>query len=162
MILDPMVDAKVDSLESIKLLADGFSRSCHPNFNTIPLDIMDIIYKQMTPKGMNDGIHRLVYRSIMKCDSDIRSKLFRNILFCGGNTMFRKLDERIKNELTLLVDVSTKIKVMAPLERKYSIWIGGSIVTSRSTFQDKWITMEEYNEYGPQIVHRKCDITLPF
>ena len=49
-----------------------------------------------------------------------------------------------------------KIKIVAPPERKYSVWIGGSILASLSTFQQMWISKQEYDESGPQIVHRKC------
>ncbi|EPB75402.1 hypothetical protein ANCCEY_05511 [Ancylostoma ceylanicum] len=41
-------------------------------------------------------------------------------------------------------------------ERKYSVWIGGSILASLSTFQQMWISKQEYDESGPSIVHRKC------
>merc|ERR1712173_485788 len=46
--------------------------------------------------------------------------------------------------------------VVAPPERKYSVWIGGSILSSLSTFQQMWISKGEYDESGPTIVHRKC------
>ncbi|KAK9293378.1 hypothetical protein QLX08_011663, partial [Tetragonisca angustula] len=49
-----------------------------------------------------------------------------------------------------------KIKIIAPPERKYSVWIGGSILASLSTFQQMWISKQEYDESGPGIVHRKC------
>merc|ERR1712192_323970 len=49
-----------------------------------------------------------------------------------------------------------KIKIIAPPERKYSVWIGGSILVSLSTFQQMWISKQEYDECGPSIVHRKC------
>ncbi len=53
-----------------------------------------------------------------------------------------------------LAPAGVKVKVIAPPERKYSVWIGGSILASLSTFQQMWITKEEYDEAGPQIVHR--------
>jgi actin-related protein len=46
--------------------------------------------------------------------------------------------------------------VVAPLDRKYSAWSGGSILSSLSTFQAMWISKAEYDESGPDIVHRKC------
>jgi len=49
-----------------------------------------------------------------------------------------------------------KPKVVAPPERKYSVWIGGSILSSLTTFQTMWITKREYDEAGPTIVHNKC------
>ena len=64
--------------------------------------------------------------------------------------------ERLTKEMTALAPSTMKIKVVAPPERKYSVWIGGSILASLSTFQQMWITKEEYDEAGPSIVHRKC------
>ena len=40
--------------------------------------------------------------------------------------------------------------------RKYSAWIGGSILGSLNSFASMWITKTEYEEAGPSIVHRKC------
>jgi actin-related protein len=56
---------------------------------------------------------------------------------------------------TALAPSTMKIKIIAPPERKYSVWIGGSILASLSTFQQMWISKEEYDESGPAIVHRK-------
>jgi hypothetical protein len=47
---------------------------------------------------------------------------------------------------------------VAPPERKYSVWIGGSILASLSTFEQQWISKQEYDESGPSIVHRKCTV----
>merc|ERR1712023_467339 len=44
-----------------------------------------------------------------------------------------------------------KVKIIAPPERKYSVWIGGSILSSLSTFQQMWISKQEYDESGPSI-----------
>jgi len=49
-----------------------------------------------------------------------------------------------------------KVRVIAPEERRFSVWIGGSILSSLSSFQTNWITKEEYEETGATIVHRKC------
>ena len=70
--------------------------------------------------------------------------------------MFPCLSERLTNELQQLTTVNTKVKVVAQPERKYAVWIGGSILASLSTFQALWITRQEYDETGPAIVHRKC------
>ena len=64
--------------------------------------------------------------------------------------------QRLKKELTALVPSAMKIKVIAPPEREYSVWVGGSILASLSTFQGMWITKAEYDDTGPAIVHRKC------
>eukprot|EP00397_Hematodinium_sp_SG-2012_P021303 GEMP01021999.1.p1 GENE.GEMP01021999.1~~GEMP01021999.1.p1 ORF type:complete len:377 (+),score=88.74 GEMP01021999.1:11-1141(+) len=102
------------------------------------------------------GIHDTTFQSIMKCDVDIRKDLYSNVVLSGGTTMFPGIGERVTKELTALAPSTMKIKVVAPPERKYSVWIGGSILSSLSTFQQMWISKQEYDESGPTIVHRKC------
>jgi len=104
-----------------------------------------------------DGIHKLIFNSIMKCDVDIRKDLYANIVLSGGSTMYPGIHERVEKEVTALAPPSMKIKVVAPPERKYSVWIGGSILASLSTFENMWISKDEYDESGPAIVHRKCN-----
>merc|ERR1711964_168695 len=74
------------------------------------------------------------YDSIMKCDVDIRKDLYSNTVLSGGSTMFAGIAERVHKEITHLAPSSIKVKVAAPPERKYSVWIGGSILASLSTF----------------------------
>jgi len=103
-----------------------------------------------------DGVHKLTFDSIMKCDVDIRKDLYGNVVLSGGTTMFEGIDARMEKELKALAPPSMSIKIVAPPERKYSVWIGGSILSSLSTFQAMWISKQEYDESGPGIVHRKC------
>lgn len=49
-----------------------------------------------------------------------------------------------------------QVRVVAPAERRFSVWIGGSILASLTTFSQMWVTREDYQESGPGIVHRKC------
>jgi len=113
----------------------------------------------------SDGIHKLVHESIQRCDADIRTELYGNIVLVGGSTMFEGLAERLEKEIrglaapaesTSTAATSTKIKVIALPERKYLVWIGGSILASLQSFDTQWIELDEYNESGPEIVNRKC------
>jgi actin-related protein len=103
-----------------------------------------------------EGIHKLAFQSIMKCDVDIRKDLYNNVVMSGGTTMFNGVAERMQKEIKALAPDSMTIKIIAPPERKYSVWIGGSILSSLSTFEEMWINKAEYDEAGPSIVHRKC------
>ena len=47
-----------------------------------------------------------------------------------------------------------RYRCLAPPERKYSVWIGGSILSAVSVFQSMLITKEAYEDVGPSIVHR--------
>ncbi|KAG0359797.1 actin [Mortierella sp. AD032] len=102
------------------------------------------------------GIHETTFNSIMKEDTDIRRDLYGNIIMSGGTTMYPGIADRMQKEITTLAPSSMKIKIVAPPERKYSVWIGGSFFASLPTFQQMWISKMEYDESGPSIVHRKC------
>ena len=102
------------------------------------------------------GIAETTYKSIMMCDLDIRKDLYANTVLSGGSTMYPGITDRIQKDIAALAPRTVKIKIIAPPERKYSVWIGGSILASLPTFQQMWISKYEYDESGPSIVHRKC------
>ncbi|XP_047316870.1 actin-66-like [Impatiens glandulifera] len=81
------------------------------------------------------GIHEATYNSILKCDVDIRKDLYGHIVLSGGSTMFPGIAERMSKEITALTPSDVKINVIALPWRKYSVWIGGSIYASLSTFK---------------------------
>ena len=108
------------------------------------------------------GIHETIFNSIRKCDVDVRKELYGNIVLSGGSTMFPGLVDRVRKELTSLAPSTMNIRIIAPDERKYSVWIGGSILASLSNFQQICISKIEYEETGYLIVHKKCYRDLAF
>jgi len=116
----------------------------------------EVLFKPNLIGMENEGIHKLTNGSVNKCDIDIRRDLWKNIVLSGGTTMFPAIDTRLYNEMKALAPSTNDVKIIAPPERKYSVWIGGSILASLSTFEEMWVTKDEYDESGPSIVHRKC------
>eukprot|EP01084_Bolivina_argentea_P164620 286192_1 len=51
-----------------------------------------------------DGIHKQICESIVKCDHEIRNEMFDNIVLSGGNTMFDGIAERLTKEITQIAD----------------------------------------------------------
>lgn len=100
------------------------------------------------------GLSECVNRAIQKCNNSIRKDLYGNVVFCGGTTLFPGIAERLTKEIS--PKANSQVTVDSPSERKYSVWIGGSILTSLSSFQQMWVSKAEYDESGPEIVHRKC------
>merc|ERR1712039_978349 len=98
------------------------------------------------------GVHETTFNSIMKCDVDIRSDLYANIVLSGGTTMLPGIADRMQKEISALAPPTQTIKIITPPERKFSAWLGGSILTGLSTFQQMWISKTEYDESGPTIV----------
>ncbi|XP_032148334.1 actin-like isoform X2 [Sapajus apella] len=101
------------------------------------------------------GIHETTFNSIMKCNVDIHKDLYANTVLSGGTTMYPGIADRMQKEITALAPSTMKIKIIAPPERKYSVWIGGSILASLPSFQQMWISKQQYEEYGPSIAYGK-------
>uniref|UniRef100_A0A3B4Z3H9 Actin alpha 2, smooth muscle n=1 Tax=Stegastes partitus TaxID=144197 RepID=A0A3B4Z3H9_9TELE len=152
-----------DEEESTALVCDNGSGLCKAGFagDDAPRAVFPSIVGRPRHQGVmvgmeSAGIHETTYNSIMKCDIDIRKDLYANNVLSGGTTMYPGIADRMQKEITALAPSTMKIKIIAPPERKYSVWIGGSILASLSTFQQMWISKQEYDEAGPSIVHRKC------
>ncbi|KIM24045.1 hypothetical protein M408DRAFT_76487 [Serendipita vermifera MAFF 305830] len=100
------------------------------------------------------GVHQVIVDSINRVDLDLRKNLFSNIVLSGGSTLCTGFGDRLLNEVKKLAIKDVKIRIYAPPERKYSTWIGGSILAGLATFKKMWVSAEEYQE-DPDIIHKK-------
>ncbi|TXG51495.1 hypothetical protein EZV62_024019 [Acer yangbiense] len=105
------------------------------------------------------GLPQMVLESINKCDVDIRRELFSSILLAGGTASMQQLKERLEKDLLEESPQAARVKVVASgnaTERRFSVWIGGSILASLGSFQQMWFSKSEYEEHGASYVQRKC------
>lgn len=117
------------------------------------------------------GVHQIVVDAINRTDLDLRKNLYANIVLSGGSTLTRGFGDRLLTELQKLAVKDMRIKIFAPPERKYSTWIGGSILAGLSTFRkvswlcspittdslterQMWVSIDDWHE-NPDIIHRK-------
>lgn len=128
------------------------------------------------------GVSHIVTTSVGMCDVDVRPALYNNVIVTGGNSflqvniiklikinticintmafMYSKgFPERLNRDLSARIPASMRLKLIAPngsTERRFGAWIGGSILASIGTFQQMWISHQEYNEGGKSQIDRKC------
>merc|ERR1719385_617858 len=68
--------------------------------------------------------------------------------------MYPGIADRMQKEITALAPSTIKIKIIAPPERKYSVWIGGSILASLSTFKHlRWTMDGPHSSYSCLEIH---------
>lgn len=105
------------------------------------------------------SVQHLIYDAVQRCPIDIRRTLYGTILLSGGTTMFPGFDTRLQHEVGKLCNnrIADDVRVIAPNERKFSVWMGASILSTLASFTAEWVTSQEYHEIGPQVVHRRCD-----
>ncbi|XP_068669665.1 actin-related protein 4-like isoform X2 [Aristolochia californica] len=105
------------------------------------------------------GLPQMVIESINKCDADIRRELFSSILLAGGTASMQQLKERLEKDLIEEAPQAARVKVLASgnaTERRFSVWIGGSILASLGSFQQMWFSKAEFEEHGASYIQRKC------
>ncbi|XP_060065198.1 actin, clone 302-like [Ylistrum balloti] len=112
--------------------------------------------------GSDEGVHFLVHKTLQKCNDDILKQLVSCMTLSGGNTLFPGFVERLRMELTPIVQqtVASHIRVIAPKNRHVSSWIGGALVSALPVFDrcSMFISKDEFMECGPDIVARKWPI----
>ncbi|CAI9735239.1 Hypothetical predicted protein [Octopus vulgaris] len=140
------------SLEKSYTLPDGQVIS----MNRERFQASEALFKPSLINIESTGIHQATYNSIMRCDIDVRKDMYANAVLSGGSTMYPGIADRIQKEISDLAPPTMKIKVIAQQDRENFAWIGGTLLPSLSTFEKQWITKQEYDEAGPQIIHKKC------
>lgn len=134
-----------------------------PDGKTLSLDKKSILAPEVLfqPKLFDlkdESIDKIIYSTVMKSDSFLEKDLVENIVLNGGSTAFQGIEERLKSYLNF--EFSSEVKITLPSQPKYSTWIGLSILSSLSTFRDKWMTKDEYNEFGSMLIETKCPSTF--
>ncbi|KAI8820591.1 actin family [Fimicolochytrium jonesii] len=102
------------------------------------------------------SVTRLIQNSINMCDPDLRTLLYPNVVLTGANTLLPGFADRVHSEL-LIAAPGFKTKIQAAgqtTERRFSPWIGGSILASLGTFHQLWISKQEYEESGVNVEKR--------
>ncbi|EOY32499.1 Actin-related protein 4 isoform 1 [Theobroma cacao] len=154
----PMTPYELPDGQTIEIGADRFK-------------IPDVLFNPplaQTIPGMNNfaeispsfrGLPQMVIESINRCDVDIRKELFGSILLAGGTASMQQLKERLEKDLLEESPQAARVKVLASgnaTERRFSVWIGGSILASLGSFQQMWFSKSEYEEHGASYIQRKC------
>lgn len=112
----------------------------------------EIIFNPRLCGSQEEGLAKIAYNAIEKCDADLKINLYNNIVLAGGSTLLPGFHERFDYEIKNLAmhSAKTDINVCADLHRKYAAWIGGSMIASFSTFSDMTIKREEYENTQEQ------------
>ena len=112
-----------------------------------------------TSGGSLRGLPQAVAEVIGKCDVDLRKELYGGVVLTGGGSLFTGLKERLEKELQAGAPAALRVKVLASAstqERKYGVWLGGSILASLGSFQQLWMSKAEYEEHGASYIHKKA------
>ncbi|KXZ54015.1 ARP5 protein [Gonium pectorale] len=105
------------------------------------------------------SVPEAVLSCINKCDVDLRKDMYSGAILSGGTSLMAGLKERLEKDVGELSPPAAKVKMLAAanqIERRFSTWIGGSILASLGSFQQLWMSKKEYAEHGAPLINRKC------
>jgi actin len=89
------------------------------------------------------------------CDPSLHQELLGNIVLGGGNTLLAGFDDRLQREVAAATSNNFVVRTMSFPCRKYSAWLGGSVLGTVGTLPVMWTSKAEYEEEGVAIVHTK-------
>ncbi|XP_035697168.1 actin-like protein 6B [Branchiostoma floridae] len=140
-------------------LPNGYNQ----DFGSERFRVCEALFDPSVVKGMASntmlGVGHSVTTSVGMCDIDLRPALYGSVVVTGGNSLLSGFTDRLNKELSSKTPPSMRLKMIhnsGTAERRFSSWIGGSILASLGTFQQMWISKQEYEEAGKGCVERKC------
>ena len=99
------------------------------------------------------------FESMKLLVDDLVRRGYFGVVLTGGGSLFGGLKERLERELSASAPAQLRCKVLASAstaERRYGVWLGGSILASLGSFQQLWMSKAEYEEHGAGLINRKC------
>merc|ERR1711934_995288 len=103
------------------------------------------------------GLHEMCADSIKKIDTEeLRTAMHENVVLSGGSSMLPTIGDRMQNEVSALATGGATVSVITDSQRKFAVWVGGSMLGSLPTIKDILITKEEYDEDREEVVAKRC------
>lgn len=151
-----------EAINSMPAVHYEFPNGYHQDFSGDRFRIPESLFDPSNIKGVGStmlGMGHVVTTSVGMCDIDLRPSLYGNVIITGGNTLMNGFTDRLNKDLANRTPPSMRLKLLianASVERRFGAWIGGSILASLGSFQQMWISKQEYDEGGKNQVERKC------
>ncbi|XP_068247191.1 actin-like protein 6B isoform X2 [Palaemon carinicauda] len=151
-----------DAITSIPTEPYEFPSGYNSEYGIERYKITESLFDPSYIKGVGStmlGMSHVVSTSIGLCDIDLRPSLYSGVIVTGGNSLLNGYVERLNRDLSSRTPPNMRFKLIAATgstERRFGSWIGGSILASLGSFQQMWISKQEYDESGKSQVDRKC------
>ena len=104
------------------------------------------------------SLQKLAHESLSATDIDARKELASNIVLVGAGSQFKGMNNRLMTEISNLCPISYRCRIISPkqtVEKVFAPWIGGSILTSLGSFQQLWLSRQQYDDNGVTLAARR-------
>ncbi|XP_076047871.1 brahma associated protein 55kD isoform X2 [Oratosquilla oratoria] len=151
-----------EAVASIPTEPYEFPNGYNNEYGTERFRLTESLFDPSYIKGFSStmlGMGHVVSTSIGLCDIDLRPSLYSGVIVTGGNSLINGFVDRLNRDLSSRTPPNMRFKLIfanGSSERRFGSWIGGSILASLGSFQQMWISKQEYEEAGKSQVDRKC------
>lgn len=156
----PFEQSNADSLPLVQYeFPNGYNCEFGQERLKIPEMLFDPSMIKDVPSNTMLSVGHVITTSVGMCDVDIRPSLYNSVIVCGGNSLLNGFTDRLNRDIGNKTPANMRLKMIAApgsSERRFSSWIGGSILASLGSFQQMWISKQEYEEGGKNCIERKC------
>ncbi|KAL1523691.1 hypothetical protein AB1Y20_018622 [Prymnesium parvum] len=94
------------------------------------------------------GLAAALVETVRMCDESLRAPLLANIVLVGGGSLLRGLPERLLHELRQSFDERYQPSVTASADRRYAVWMGGTVMCAMKMTEEEFVSKERYMECG--------------
>ncbi|CAA9988788.1 actin-like protein, putative [Plasmodium knowlesi strain H] len=109
-----------------------------------------------------EGVSTTLFNMLNRDNLKQKEELLQNVILTGSSTLFDNFNQRFIKEFNQL-DIMNNSNLRnfhvlshGKYDKQYSSWKGGSILSSFKNFNSFFVTRKEYEEFGLDIVNRKC------
>lgn len=114
---------------------------------------------QPTSAGLDcPSVQEALAGAVFRSDMELRTALWGSVELVGGSTLLPGFGQRLLQETRRLAPAGTKIRLSAKASRGQSVWVGGSILASMTTFRKMWIDKASWEEAGSRALLHKTAI----
>ncbi len=143
--------------EDMKHLKELTKKYNLPDGNTVELSSQRFLVPELFFKPSLNNLEikplpEMICDVLDQVEIDLRRSLLSKIFLVGGSSLFPQIDDRLQSEIELELSKRGKqmqdVKVIAPMERLNSNWVGGSILSMIPEFQERFVSRAQYYKDG--------------
>ena len=148
---DEMKRAESGSLEQIEFM----SRDDKPEtLGSERFRCAEVLFNPKLAGKETEGIDKIAFDVINRCDCDIRPELWSNFVVSGGNTLLKGFCDRLETGIRSRSGCPEDIHFVYPEDRINNVWRGGCALAMSPHFDQMSVSHEYYLEWGADNVAR--------
>ncbi|PFH31646.1 actin-like protein ALP7 [Besnoitia besnoiti] len=123
-----------------------------PNLDEVPPSLQSELHTCET-------LQSLVHSAIATTDPEFQEEMRKNIVLAGGSSLLKNFANRLHGELLCIQpEEKDPFFIAADSHRRFSAWVGGSMLASLGTFEKFCISRHEYEDGGrpmADVIHER-------